>query len=463
MGRRIENDSLGPVEVDEERYWGAQTERSRRNFTAGERMPLAVVRALGLLKKHAAEANRELAGLPERTASLVVTAAEEVAVGALDDEFPLVVLQTGSGTQTNMNVNEVVAGRANELAGAGRGGKKPVHPNDDVNRSQSSNDAFPTAVHVALVREVGARLLPALAGLRATLAAQAIAWGDVVKLGRTHLMDALPIRLGQEVSGWVAQLDAAADGVERALPGLFELAIGGTAVGTGFGAPEGFGERVAELLAEATGEPFVAARSRFAALAGADAIVALHGAPRGLAVALTKIADDVRWLASGPRGGIGELVLPANEPGSSIMPGKVNPTQAEALLMVAMDVVGGDVTIGLAAGSGRFELNVARLLLAARALRSVDLLADAIASFDARCVAGIEPDRARTAAHVEASRMLVTALAPTIGYDAAARVVHEADARGTSLREAAIAMGVVTGQRFDELCRPERMTRPGRG
>ena len=456
---RVERDAMGEIEVDARRYWGAQTQRAIEHFRIGtERFPREFIRALGLVKQAAAIVNRDLGRLDPAKAAAIVSAAGEVAVGSLDDEFPLVVWQTGSGTQTNMNANEVVANRAIEILGGEKGSKSPVHPNDDVNRSQSSNDVIPTAMHVAAVSEIEGRLLPAARALRDTLAAKADAARDVVKIGRTHLQDAVPITLGQEISGWASQLDRAIAGVEAALPGLSELAIGGTAVGTGLNAPPGFGERVAGVLAELTGHRFVAAPNRFAALASHDAMVAAHGALRTLAVALTKIANDVRWLASGPRAGLGEIAIPENEPGSSIMPGKVNPTQAEALLMVTAQVMGNDVTVGIAGALGNFELNVYKPLIAHATLQSVRLLADACASFDRHLARGIEPRLEQIAGHLGRSLMLVTALVPRLGYDRAAKIAMRAHREGLTLREAALAEGALSAEEFDALVRPETMT-----
>jgi fumarate hydratase class II len=463
MGTRVETDSLGSIEVERSRYWGAQTQRSLEGFRiGGDRFPRELVAALGTIKKAAALVNRDLGLLPAEKCNLVAAAADEVIDGRLDDHFPLVVWQTGSGTQTNMNANEVIANRAIEMAGGVLGSKKPIHPNDDVNRSQSSNDVFPSAMHLAAVDRLRAHLLPAVAHLRATLAEKAEAFAGIVKIGRTHLMDATPLTLGQEISGWVSQLDHALSALEGALPALHELALGGTAVGTGLNTHPEFAARVAAKIAEMTGHPFVSAPNKFQALASHEALVTAHGALRTLATSLTKIANDVRWLASGPRAGIGELTLPANEPGSSIMPGKVNPTQCEALLMVCAQVIGNDVAVSIAGAGGNFELNVMKPLLAHDVLWSVRLLGDAAASFDARCAAGIEPERARIDAHLHESLMLVTALTPHVGYDAAAKVAQKAHAEGTTLREAAIALGVVSGERFDAIVRPEQMIGPSR-
>ncbi len=456
MTTRTETDSMGPIEVDAARYWGAQTERSRRQFAIGvEKMPAELIRALALVKQAAATVNRELGVLDAQRAQWISAAAQEVIDGKLAGEFPLSVWQTGSGTQTNMNVNEVIANRANELAGGARGAKQPVHPNDHVNLSQSTNDAFPTAIHVAATERLADALLPALAGLRETLAAKSAAFADIIKIGRTHLQDATPLTLGQEIGGWVAQLDGAARGIRAALP--LELALGGTAVGTGLNAPAGFAERAAAELARLTGQPFATAPNKFAALAAHDALVACHGALKVLACSLTKIANDVRWLASGPRCGIGELAIPENEPGSSIMPGKVNPTQCEALTMVCTLVLGNDAAIGIAGASGNFELNVYKPLFAHVLLQSIRLLGDAMASFDEHCARGIEPIRAEIDRKLHGSLMLVTALAPHIGYDGAAKVAKQAHHDGSSLRDAAIALGLVTGEQFDAWVDPAQM------
>jgi fumarate hydratase class II len=461
MGTRTERDSMGPIEVDEARYWGAQTERSIRNFRiGGERMPREIIHALAAIKKASALVNRDLGLLTDDKAGLIVQAADEILRGELDDEFPLVVWQTGSGTQTNMNVNEVIAGRANEIAGRPRGGKAPVHPNDDVNMSQSSNDVFPAAMHVAVAAALDERLLPAVAELRATLAAKAEAFADIVKIGRTHLQDATPLTLGQEIGGWVAQLDLGAAAIRATLGAIHELALGGTAVGTGLNTHPEYAVRVAARLAELTGRPFVTAPNKFAALAGHEPIVAAHGAIKTLAAALTKIANDVRWLASGPRCGIGELSIPENEPGSSIMPGKVNPTQCEAMTMVCARVIGNDVAISIGGASGNFELNVYKPLIAQAALQSIRLLGDACRSFDEHLARGLVPNRAEIERKLRGSLMLVTALAPHIGYDRAAAVAKHAHAEGKTLREAAIELGVVTGEDFDRWVRPEDMVRP---
>jgi fumarate hydratase, class II len=461
MATRVETDSLGPIEVERSRYWGAQTERALGHFPIGEeRFPREMIAALGQVKKAAALVNRELGRISEETARLVVAAADEVIEGALDAHFPLVVWQSGSGTQTNMNANEVIANRAIEMAGGRLGQKEIVHPNDHVNASQSSNDVIPTATHIAIARALTSDLLPRVDRLRETLARKALDFLGIVKLGRTHLMDATPIALGQEVGGWASQIERAIDAVRRALPPLHEIALGGTAVGTGLGAPIGYAERVAARLAEITGLPLVTAPDKRQAIASSEAVVGAHGALRVLACALTKIANDVRLLASGPRAGLAEITLPANEPGSSIMPGKVNPTQCEALVMVAARVMGNDTTVSIAGAGGMLELSTMRPLLAHVTLQSIRLLADAAASFDERCASGIEPSLAQIAAHLDRSLMLVTALVPLVGYDAAAKIAQRALAEGTTLRAAAIASGLVTATRFDEVVRPERMVGP---
>jgi fumarate hydratase class II len=464
MGTRTESDSFGPIEVDAEHYWGAQTQRSLANFAIGnETMPLPLIYGLATIKKAAALVNAELGLLPSNLATLIVNAADEVLAGTHDDEFPLSVWQTGSGTQSNMNVNEVIAGRANELAGGPRGGKSPVHPNDHVNMSQSSNDTFPTAMHIAAAQRVEEHLLPSVAALRATLDGKACAFADIVKVGRTHLQDATPLTLGQEISGWVAQLDHGLDAVRSSLRKIYELAIGGTAVGTGLNAHPEFAERVAHRIATLTGRPFVSAPNKFQALASHDAILDLHGTLRTQAASLTKIANDVRWLASGPRSGIGEITIPENEPGSSIMPGKVNPTQCEAMTMVAARVLGNDVTIGIAGSSGNFELNVFKPVIIYSLLQSIDLLGDVCESFDEHCARGIEPNRAEITSKMQRSLMLVTALAPHIGYDKAAKVAKHAHASGSTLREAALSLGYVTGEDFDRWVKPEEMVGPHQG
>ncbi len=458
MNTRIERDTFGPIEVPADRLWGAQTQRSLLHFDiSGERQSAELIRALAQVKRAAAVVNASL-GLQDATkTAAIVAAADEVIGGRHADEFPLVVWQTGSGTQTNMNLNEVLANRASELLGGARGEGRLVHPNDDVNRSQSSNDVFPTAMHVAAVQGLVQRLLPALQALRTTLQAKAAAFDDIVKIGRTHLQDATPLTLGQEISGWAAQLAHGEAHVRAALPHLRELALGGTAVGTGLNAPQGYAEQVAAELARLTGQPFVTAPNKFEALASCDALVHAHGALKTLAASLTKIANDVRWLASGPRSGIGEIRIPENEPGSSIMPGKVNPTQSEALTMLAAQVMGNDVAINIGGASGNFELNVFRPMLIHDFLQSVRLLADGMTSFDRHCAAGIEPDRARIAELVSRSLMLVTALNPHIGYDKAAQIAKKAHHEGLSLREAALALGHVTAEQFDRWVVPAQM------
>ena len=462
MATRTESDSIGTIEVDSTRYWGAQTERSRRNFRIGtERMPVEVIRAFGILKKAAAEVNASLGVLDADKAKLIVQAADEVIDGALDDHFPLVVWQTGSGTQSNMNVNEVISNRAIELTGGELGSKTPIHPNDDVNKSQSSNDTFPTAMHIAAVRELAEHLVPALGTLRAGLEEKTRAFEPIVKIGRTHLMDAVPLTLGQEFSGYLTQVERAMNRVENTLPRLLELALGGTAVGTGLNTHPEFADKVASRIAELTGQPFVSAPNKFEALAAHDAIVEASGALKTVAASLMKIANDVRWLGSGPRCGIGELNLPANEPGSSIMPGKVNPTQSEALTMVCTQVLGNDAAIGFAGASGNFELNVFKPVLIYNLLQSARLLADGAVSFQENCVAGIEPNEQRIAEHLKSSLMLVTALNPHIGYDNAAKIAKKAHTEGTTLEQAGVALGLMTSEQFAEWVRPAEMTGPG--
>ena len=455
---RIETDSLGPIEVDDHACWGAQTQRSLINFAiGGERMPIAIIHALALIKKAAARVHARSGALPGEIAALIERAADEILAGQHDEQFPLVVWQTGSGTQTNMNVNEVIAGRANELAGRGRGGKAPVHPNDHVNRGQSSNDCFPTAMHIAAARAVHEELLPAIAELGQGLATQAARHAGLVKTGRTHMMDATPLSFGQELSAFVAQLDIATRTIEASLPAVHALAQGGTAVGTGLNAPPGFGDAIAAELAALTGLPLVSAPNKFAALAGHEPLVALSGALKTLAVALMKLANDLRLLGSGPRAGFAEVSLPANEPGSSIMPGKVNPTQCEALSMLACQVLGNDATIGFAASQGHLQLNVFKPVIAHNLLQSIRLLADGCRNFQRHCVADMVPDAARMAENLERSLMLVTALNPHIGYDKAAEIAKKAYVEGSTLRAAAIALGHVTAEQFDAWVRPEDM------
>ena len=458
---RVETDSMGPIEVPAHRYWGAQTARSVLHFPIGEdRMPAPVIHAFGVLKEAAALANVDLGVLDARLGDLIVRAAREVADGALDEHFPLRVWQTGSGTQTNMNANEVIANRAIELAGGALGSKSPVHPNDHVNMSQSSNDTFPTAMHIAAARQLNEALLPSVRAVRDALAAKAEAFAGIVKIGRTHLMDAVPLTLGQEFSGYVAQLDADLARLEASLPDLYELALGGTAVGTGLNTLPEFGARAARHIAEITGLPFVSAPNKFAALAAHDALVHTSGVLRTLAVSLTKIADDIRWLGSGPRAGLAELILPPNEPGSSIMPGKVNPTQCEAMIMVCIQVMGNDAAVAVAGSRGNLELNVCKPVIIRNVLHSITLLSDACATFREFAVEGIAPDLENIARHLEDSLMLVTALSPVIGYDKAAEVAKKAHAEGITLREAVIALGYMTGGQFDEIVRPEEMIGP---
>jgi fumarate hydratase class II len=458
---RTETDSMGAVEVPAERYWGAQTQRSLENFRiGGQRMPLAVVRAFGLQKKAAALANAALGELDPKLAEAIAAAAQDVIDGRLDDEFPLVVWQTGSGTQTNMNANEVIAGRANEMLGRGRGGKTPVHPNDHVNRGQSSNDSFPTAMHIATVREIGQRLIPALERLRDALLDKAKAFDDIVKIGRTHLQDATPLTLGQEFSGYATQAAFAVERIRATLPRLLMLAQGGTAVGTGLNARKGFAERFVAELNRLTGQTFAVAPNFFEALAAHDAMVECAGALTTIAVSLMKIANDIRLLASGPRSGLGELDLPANEPGSSIMPGKVNPTQAEALTMVCAQAMGNGMAVSVAGAQGHLELNVFKPVIVRNVLESIALLADAADSFTVHCVAGLKPNLKTIAQHVERSLMLVTALAPHIGYDKAAEIAKTAHKHDLTLREAALRLGYVTAAQFDAWVKAADMIHP---
>jgi fumarate hydratase class II len=458
-GSRLEKDSFGTIEVPAERLWGAQTERSRRFFRiSGERMPLVVIHALALVKKAAAAVNLELGLVEKPKSEAIQRAADEVLAGRHDAEFPLVVWQTGSGTQSNMNVNEVLANRASELLGGERGAKRLVHPNDEVNLGQSSNDVFPSAMHIAAARAIRDELVPALEALRATLRSKSAAFADIVKIGRTHLQDATPLTLGQEFSGYAAQLDQALGALAAAAAPLNELALGGTAVGTGLNTHPQFARRVCERIAQATGLPFREAPNKFAALAGHEPLVFAHGALKTLATALSKIANDIRLAASGPRSGLGELAIPENEPGSSIMPGKVNPTQAEALTMACAQVMGNDVAVNLGGASGHFELNVYKPMIIHAFLQSLRLLADASRSFDEHCARGIEPNTARIAELVERSLMLVTALTPHIGYDRAAEIAKKAHRDGSTLRDAALALGYVSATDFDRWVRPEAMT-----
>jgi len=460
---RTESDSMGEVRVPADRYWGAQTERSLDNFKIGvDRFQWGrpLKQSLGILKKCAALANGELGQLPAETVALISQAADEVIAGRLDDHFPLVVFQTGSGTQSNMNANEVISNRAIEIAGGVLGSKKPVHPNDDVNRGQSSNDTFPTAMHIAAVQVIHDRLLPAVRQLRDVFLALETKHADLVKIGRTHLQDATPITLGQEISSWRAQLDDRIAGIERALPGLYELAIGGTAVGTGLNAHPRFGDVAASFIARETGHPFVSAPNKFAALSAHDAMVDVSAAERGLAIALFKIANDIRLLASGPRCGIGEISIPENEPGSSIMPGKVNPTQCEAMTMVCVQVFGNDAAVAFAGSQGHFQLNVFKPLMVHNVLESADLIADACDSMRIHCAMGIEPNLARIRHHLDDSLMLVTALNNHIGYEKSAKIAKQAHVQGTSLKEAAVGLGYVTPEQYDAWVVPVEMTRP---
>jgi fumarate hydratase class II len=458
---RSESDSMGTIPVPADHYWGAQTARSLIYFAIGnDLMPIPVIRAFGTLKKSCALANQDLGVLSKEKADLIAKAAQEVVEGRFDKEFPLRIWQTGSGTQTNMNANEVISNRAIELSGGEMGSKKPVHPNDDVNKSQSSNDTFPTAMHIAAALEISQKLLPSAHVLREALKDKSEEFRDIVKIGRTHLMDAVPLTLGQEFSGYVTQIDMGIRYIESTLPGLYELAIGGTAVGTGLNAHPEFGERVARHIAGMTGHPFVSAPNKFSALASHDAIVMASGAIRTLSTSLLKIANDIRWLASGPRCGLGELSLPENEPGSSIMPGKVNPTQCEAMTMVCVQVMGNDTAIGIAGSQGNFELNVFKPVMIFNLLGSVGLLSDAMRSFTTNMVKGIVPNRERISDLLSESLMLVTALSPHIGYDKAAKIAHVAHKEHKTLREAGIALGYVTGEDFDRWVQPESMTGP---
>lgn len=458
---RTETDTFGPIDVPADRYWGAQAERSRGNFRIGwERQPLPVVRALGIVKRAAAEANMELGRLDPAIGKAVVQAAQEVIEGKLDEHFPLVVWQTGSGTQSNMNANEVISNRAIEILGGEMGSKKPVHPNDHVNMSQSSNDTYPTAMHVACAEEINHRLIPALQKLRNALNDKAQAWNHIIKIGRTHTQDATPLTLGQEFSGYTAQVENGIARIEQTLPKLMELAQGGTAVGTGLNAPIGFAEKVAEKIASITQLPFKTAPNKFEALAAHDAMVFSHGAINTVAASLFKIANDIRLLGSGPRSGLGELALPENEPGSSIMPGKVNPTQCEALTQVCVQIFGNHAALTFAGSQGHFELNVYNPVMAYNFLQSVRLMSDAAVSFTDNCVVGIEPREDNIKAALERSLMLVTALAPKIGYDNAAKIAKTAHKNGTTLREEAVGGGYVTDEEFDAVVRPEKMIAP---
>ncbi|WP_162416537.1 class II fumarate hydratase [Cyclobacterium roseum] len=462
MDYRIEKDTMGPVEVPAEKYWGAQTQRSVNNFKIGgprHQMPLEIVHAFAILKKSAALTNADLGVLDQDKASIIAKVCDEILEGKLDDQFPLVVWQTGSGTQSNMNVNEVVAYRAHVLLGGSlQDEKKKVHPNDDVNKSQSSNDTFPTAMHIAAYKMVAETTLPGVQKLRDTLKAKSEAFMDVVKIGRTHFMDATPLTLGQEFSGYVAQLDHAMRAIKNTLPHLSELALGGTAVGTGLNTPKGYAEKVAEKIAHFSGNPFITAPNKFESLAAHDAMVETHGALKQLAVSLMKIANDIRMLSSGPRSGIGEILIPENEPGSSIMPGKVNPTQAEAMTMVCAQVIGNDTAVSVGGANGHFELNVFKPMMVNNLLSSARLLGDACVSFNDNCAIGIEPNKPFIQRHLENSLMLVTALNTHIGYENAAKIAKKAHKEGTSLREAAIALDLLTSEQFDQWVKPEDMT-----
>jgi fumarate hydratase class II len=461
MDHRIETDSMGEVKVTASKYWGAQTQRSIENFKiGGDKFPKELIRALGILKKAAAMTNQELGSLPADKAGLIIRASDEVIEGKLDDHFPLVVWQTGSGTQTNMNANEVISNRAIELAGGVMGSKKPIHPNDDVNKSQSSNDTFPTAMHIAAVLEIHGRLVPMIKKLRDALQKKEAEFKSVIKIGRTHLMDATPLTLGQEISGYVQQLNSGLERIEAVLPHLYELALGGTAVGTGLNTHPQFAVKSAAKIAQITGKPFKTARNKFEALAAHDSMVELSGALNTLAVSLMKIANDIRWLSSGPRSGIGELHLPENEPGSSIMPGKVNPTQCEAMTMVCAQVFGNNTAVTVAGSNGNFELNVYKPVIIFNVLNSIRLLSDACESFTEHCVVGIEANRLNIKEHLDNSLMLVTALNPHIGYDNAAKVAKKAFTENITLKEAAIALGLLTAEKFDALVRPQDMIGP---
>jgi len=461
MEFRIESDSMGQIKVPKDRYYGAQTARSLMNFKiGGDKFPRELIRAFGILKKAAALANKELKILPAEKAELIIRVAEEVIEGKLDEHFPLVVWQTGSGTQTNMNANEVISNRAIEISGGVMGSKKPIHPNDDVNKAQSSNDTFPTAMHIAAIEEIHRRLIPMVTKLRDALAKKSEEFKSIIKIGRTHLMDATPLTLGQEFSGYTQQLTNGLERINSALPRLYELALGGTAVGTGLNTHPAFAVKAAKKISEITGKPYLSARNKFEALATHDALVELHGVLKTLAASLMKIANDIRWLGSGPRCGLGEIHLPENEPGSSIMPGKVNPTQSEAMTMICAQVFGNDVAVNFAGASGNFELNVFKPVIIFNVLNSIRLLSDACESFTDNCVAGIEANEINIKKHLENSLMLVTALNPHIGYDNAAKVAKKAHKENKTLKEAAIELGLLTSEKFDEVVRPEKMIGP---
>jgi fumarate hydratase class II len=461
MNYRIEKDTMGEIQVPSDKYYGAQTARSLMNFKiGGDKFPRELIRALGVLKKAAALTNKELGTLAQDKADLICKAADEVIEGKLDEHFPLVVWQTGSGTQTNMNANEVIANRAIELAGGELGSKKPIHPNDDVNKAQSSNDTFPTAMHIAAVEQIHKKLIPMVTKLRDALQKKAEEYKDVIKIGRTHLMDAVPLTLGQEFGGYVQMLTNGLERIDAALPRLYELALGGTAVGTGLNTHPKFAELSAQKISEITGLPFITARNKFEALATHDALVEFHGVLKTLAASLMKIANDIRWLGSGPRCGLGELHLPENEPGSSIMPGKVNPTQSEAMTMVCAQVFGNDVAVNFGGASGNFELNVFKPLIIFNVLNSIRLLSDACESFTDHCVIGIEANLDNIKKHLENSLMLVTSLNPVIGYDNAAKVAKKAHAENKTLKQAALELGLLTEEQFDQTVRPEKMIGP---
>jgi len=461
MEYRIETDTMGEVKVPADKYYGAQTMRSLMNFKiGGERMPRELIRAFGILKKAAAQVNMELGTLAKEKGDLIVKASDEVIDGKLDEHFPLVIWQTGSGTQTNMNSNEVIANRAIEMAGGVLGSKKPVHPNDDVNKAQSSNDTFPTAMHIAAVEEIHRRLIPMVTKLRDTLAKKSTEYQDIIKIGRTHLMDAVPLTLGQEFSGYVEALTLGLKRIDECLQRLYPLALGGTAVGTGLNTHPEFAVKSAQQIAKLTGKPFVTAPNKYEALAGHDAIVEASGVMKTLACSLMKIANDIRWLASGPRCGIGEITIPENEPGSSIMPGKVNPTQPEAMTMVCTQVFGNDVSVNIGGASGNFELNVFKPVMIYNLLQSIRLIADACDMFNEHCAVGIEPHRVNIKKFLDNSLMLVTALNPHVGYDNAAKIAKKAHAENTTLKEAAVALGLLTAEEFDEKVRPEKMVGP---
>lgn len=458
MKWRAEKDSLGEVQVPEERYYGAQTMRSKTNFVIGnERMPLEVVYALAIVKKAAARVNAELKTLPQEKARVIEKVCDEILAGKHDEEFPLVVWQTGSGTQSNMNVNEVVANRAIEMLGGVKGSKNPIHPNDDVNKSQSSNDAFPTAMHIATVLAIREKLIPAMTKLNETLSAKASAFGDIVKIGRTHLMDATPLTLGQEFSGYATQVSHGIRALERNLQDLYEIALGGTAVGTGLNTPPKYAQRVAAVIAEITGYPFVSAPNKFEALAAHDAMVQISGTLKRIACSLMKIANDIRWLASGPRCGIGEITIPSNEPGSSIMPGKVNPTQCEAMTMVSCQVIGNDAAVTMAGSMGNFELNVFKPVIVHNVLSSIRLLSDVVRNFTEKCAVGIEANESAIRRHLNNSLMLATALNTHVGYDKASQIVKEAYSKDITLKEAALSLGILTSQQFDAIVDPKKM------